>query len=278
MRRLAIVLAPILLTVVACSTVPYTERTRVIFLPESHERALGAQAYEEITGKAALSHNPSYVNLVERAGRRIAAIASEDLKEGERDDFEWEFRVIDEPKTVNAFCLPGGKIAFYTGILPICKDETGVAVVMGHEVAHALARHGGERISQAMVIEAGAIAVGVALSSKSEETQGAVLAAYGIGTGIALALPFSRKHELEADHIGLMLMAKAGYDPREAPKFWKRMMDAGGGAPPEFLSTHPDHERRVEELELLVPDAMVYYQQAIGKQVDYHKRTIRAGN
>ncbi len=277
-RRLAVLVATLLLAVAGCSTVPYTERSRVIFLPESQERALGVDAYAELTGSARLSTDARWVSMVERAGRRIAAVASEDLKEAERDDFDWEFKVIDDDDQVNAFCLPGGKIAFYTGILPICKDETGVAVVMGHEVAHALARHGGERISQSMLIEAGAIAVGVALGGASGDTQMAVMAAYGIGTGLVLALPFSRKHELEADHIGIMIMAKAGYDPRQAPKFWQRMMDAGGGEPAEFLSTHPNHERRIEELDFLVPEAVWYYEKATGQKTGETRRVIRAGN
>lgn len=277
MKRFPVALAAVVLTAVACSTVPYTERRRVILLSESEEHQLGVQAYQEITGKAALSTDPEHNRMVVNAGRRIAAVASEDLRAAERDDFDWEFKVIEDAKTVNAFALPGGKVAFYTGILPICRDETGVAVVMGHEVAHALARHGGERVSQGMVLQLGAGIIAIALGGKSEETTAAVLALYGIGTGVVFALPFSRKHELEADHIGLMLMAKAGYDPRQAPRFWERMTEASGGEqPPEFMSTHPSHEKRIQELEDLVPDAIPFYEQASGQKLDYRRRVIKA--
>ena len=257
------------LLIAACSTVPYSERTRVILLTEGQETQMGVDAYQEITGKLKLSTDPQKTALVEKVGRRIAAVS-------ERDDFEWEFRTIDDDKTVNAFCLPGGKVAFYTGILPICGDETGVAVVMGHEIAHAIARHGGERVSQSMVIQLGGAVLAAAFSNKSEETQGAILALYGVGTSIALALPFSRKHESEADYIGLMIMAKAGYDPREAPKFWQRMSAAGGEQPPEWASTHPTHETRVEDLNSRVPEAMQLYQAATGKALDYNTHTIKS--
>src|SRR5688500_16651263 len=149
MRRTFVALSAIVLTIVACSTVPYTDRSRFILLTEGQELELGAQAYAEVTSKEPLSTDETMHAMVLTVGRKIAAIADEDLKAGERDPFKWEFKVI-ESSQVNAFCLPGGKIAFYTGILPFCKDETGVAVVMGHEVAHALARHGGERVSQGM--------------------------------------------------------------------------------------------------------------------------------
>ncbi|RME73589.1 MAG: M48 family peptidase, partial [Planctomycetota bacterium] len=190
-------------------------------------------------------------------------------------NYDWEFRVIDAPDTVNAFCLPGGKVAFYTGILPICQNEAGVAVVMGHEVAHALARHGAERISQSLVLNLGIAAISAA-ASKDPETREEIAAALGVGTALTIALPFSRKQESEADYIGLMLMAKAGYDPREAPKFWKRMEAASNGEqPPEFLSTHPSHERRIEDLEDAMPEAMEYYHEATGKGGEYQGLTTK---
>jgi predicted Zn-dependent protease len=275
MRRIAVALSAIVLTIVACSTVPYTERTRVILISEDQESELGVQAYAEVTGKATLSTDTQQNSMVLAAGHRIAKVADEDLKEGGRDPFQWEFKVI-QSNEVNAFCLPGGKIAFYTAILPLCRDETGVAVVMGHEVAHALARHGGERVSQGMVLQLGAGIVDIALAGKSSETREAMQALYGVTTGVAFALPFSRKHELEADHIGLMLMAKAGYDPREAPKFWERMAASGGGQPPQWLSTHPSHEKRTEELQDLVPDAMVFYEKATGVPQQYQRRVLKA--
>ncbi len=253
--------------ILACSTVPYTERTRVILLSEREELELGLQAWNEVVSEATFSSDPEKIALVERVGRRIASVA-------ERPDYEWEFRLIESDQ-VNAFCLPGGKVAFYTGILPICRTELGVAVVMGHEVAHAIARHGAERISQQLVLNFGAGVLGAVLGGKDPENQALVAALFGVGFGVAFALPFSRSHESEADHIGLMLMAKAGYDPREAPRFWRRMQDASEGEPPEFLSTHPSHERRVEDLEVLLPDAMALYEQATGEKTGYHKRTIK---
>lgn len=260
-----------LLATAACSisTVPYTDRTRVIVgVSEEEELALGAQAYQEVLSKAALCQDPRKVDVVRRVGQRIAAVA-------ECPSFQWEFSVIEDRKTVNAFCLPGGKVCFYTGILPVCHDETGVAVVMGHEVAHAIARHGAERISQQKVLDVGASVLTVAIAGKSsEESQQAVHALLGAGFGVAFALPFSRKHESEADHIGLMIMAKAGYDPREAPRFWGRMEQMAGKSPPQFLSTHPSHEKRKEDLEDLLPDAMPLYEKAIGHSTGYTTQSI----
>lgn len=270
-RRFANAVAAILtaaILVAACSTVPYTERTRVILISEDEELKLGAQAYQETLSKAKLSENPEKVGLIRRVGERIAAVA-------ERPDFQWEFALVEDDKMVNAFCLPGGKVAFYTGILPVCRDEAGVAVVMGHEVAHAVARHGAERISQHLVLQIGAGVLAAVIAGKDKENQETVAALLGVGFGVAFALPFSRKHESEADHIGLMLMAKAGYDPRAAPRFWERMRARSDGEPPEFLSTHPSHERRVEDLEALVPDALVLYQRTTGAEVEHRRQVLK---
>jgi predicted Zn-dependent protease len=268
-RALLPLLALLPLAASACHTVEYTGRTGLILLSESQENSMGEEAYAEITGKAKLSDDPHWTAVVDRVGKKIAAVSN-------KPDFAWEFKLIDDPKTVNAFCLPGGKVAFYSGILPVCKDEAGVAVVMGHEVAHAVARHGGERVSQQLVLQLGAAIVVAAFQKKDEGTQEAVLALYGIGTAVAFALPFSRKHESEADYIGLLLMAKAGYDPREAPRFWERMSAGGGQQPPEWISTHPSHETRIADLESRVPEAMQLYQEATGIDADYHKRTLRS--
>ena len=270
LRRFPLAIASLAALLVACSTVPYTDRTRVILMSEEEELQLGAQAYDEVLKKGPISHDAAANDLVGRVGSRIAAVA-------DCPNYQWQFTVIDSPKTVNAFCLPGGKVAVYTGILPVCGDETGLAVVMGHEIAHAIARHGAERVSQQMVLNAGAAVLAAVIAGKSHDNQETVAALLGAGFGVAFALPFSRKHESEADHIGLMIMAKAGYDPREAPRFWERMEKIGGGKqPPEFLSTHPSHERRKEDLEDLVPDAMVFYQQAIGHDVGYTKKVLQA--
>jgi predicted Zn-dependent protease len=265
------VLSAVLFTLIAgCSTVPYTGRTRIILMSESRERAMGERAYEEILAKGPIA-NDERAALVRKVGEKIAAVAAPDCP-----DYDWQFVLIDDPKTVNAFCLPGGKVAFYSGILPICQDETGIAVVMGHEVAHALARHGAERMSQQTVLNAGAVAIGVA-AGKSTGEQVAIAAGTAAAFKVAFALPFSRKHESEADYIGLMLMAQAGYDPRQAPDFWARMQALGGAKGPDWLSTHPPDEKRKEDLEDAMGDAMEFYD-ASGKNKSPHNvQSISAG-
>ena len=270
LRHAIFVFVGIASLVLACSTVEYTGRTRIILISEEQELELGRQAYQQVLAEGKLSRNARQIEVVQRVGQRIAAVA-------DRPQFEWEFVVIDDRKTVNAFCLPGGKVAFYTGILPVCKHETGLAVVMGHEVAHAVARHGAERISQALVLELGADILAGVIAGKDPEHQKEVASLLGVGFGIAFALPFSRKHESEADHIGLMLMAKAGYDPREAPRFWDRMEKLGGKEPPQFLSTHPSHEKRKEDLEALIPDAIPLYEAATGIKTGETRQVIRGG-
>lgn len=172
--------------------------------------------------------------------------------------FEWEFNLIEDPKTVNAWCMPGGKVAFYTGIMPICKDETGVAVVMGHEVAHAIANHGRERMSQQLLAQYGLTTLGAFIGANPSAGQELLMQAVGAGTNLGM-LRFSRDHESEADHIGLIFMTIAGYDPNEAPKFWERMTEMSGGQePPEFISTHPSHSTRIADLKGWIPEAMSY--------------------
>lgn len=185
---------------------------------------------------------------VEEVGRRIAGAA-------DRPNFQWRFVVIEAPKTVNAFCLPGGKVAVYTGLLPIAKDSNGLAVVLGHEIAHAIARHGAERMSQQAVVNAVGEAIGVA----GGQSAGLLLAAYGLGSELGVLLPYSRAQESEADHIGLILMAKAGYDPRNALDFWKRMEASGGRESAEFLSTHPSHGTRETQIAQWLPEAETYF-------------------
>jgi predicted Zn-dependent protease len=220
--------------------------------------------YKEVLTKGPLSTNQDHAGMVKRVGGRIQKaveqyMASKNLS-SELDGFVWEFNVIEDPKTVNAWCMPGGKVAFYTGIMPVCQDEAGVAVVMGHEVAHAIANHGAERMSQGLVQQMGGVALDVALSSKPGETREMFGMAYGLASNFGAMLPFSRLHESEADKMGLIFMAMAGYDPSEAPKFWERMAAAsGGGAPPEFMSTHPSHETRIKDLNDQIPEAMKYY-------------------
>jgi predicted Zn-dependent protease len=235
-----------------CGTAPYTGRQQLLLISEAEESQLGLQAWTEEVMPSPVSKHPEWTAMVTRVGKRISAVA-------ERPDFQWEFRVIAEP-TVNAFCLPGGKVAFYEGIMPVCQDDTGVAVVMGHEVGHAIARHGGERISQSIVAKAGTGVVAKILGGQDPDNQAMVAKALGVGANVGILLPFSRKQESEADHIGLLLMAKAGYDPRAAPLFWERMMAQGGERGPEFLSTHPDPANRIEQLKAWLPEALPHYE------------------
>jgi predicted Zn-dependent protease len=237
-----------------CPKVPITGRHSLILLPESQEMALGADAYRDVLTKNKISPDTAATAMMRRVGARLAQIS-------DRPDFAWEYTLIDDSKTVNAFCLPGGKVAVYTGILPVTQSEAGLAVVMGHEIAHAIARHGAERMSQGLLLSLGQESLAVALRKRPVETQNAILQAFGLGATIGAVLPFSRYQESEADHIGLLYMAKAGYDPREAVAFWKRMESAGGGkAPPPFLSTHPSHETRASDLERWLPEALQFYQ------------------
>src|SRR6185503_11432024 len=177
-------------------------------------------------------------------------------------EFQWEFNTIVDDKTMNAFCLPGGKIAFYTGIFPVLEDEAGMAFVMGHEVGHALMHHGAERMSQSMAAGGATAVVGAALGGKDQDKSQAAMAALGVATQVGVLLPFSRKHESEADRVGLELMAKAGYDPRAAVRVWKKMSQMAGGQPPEWLSIHPSHETRIEDLESRMTEALAIYEKS----------------
>ncbi|QDV71677.1 TPR repeat-containing protein YfgC precursor [Rosistilla carotiformis] len=238
-----------------CRTAPITGRKQLLIYPEGKEMSLGSEAYGEVTKETPLSENPQYTALVQRVGQRIAAVAG-------RSDFEWEFKTLQSEEQ-NAFCLPGGKVAVYEGILPICQNEAGLAVVMGHEIAHALARHGGERMSQNAAVQGVQTAASYILQNQEETKKEMIFKAYGMATEYGVLLPFSRKHESEADEIGITLMANAGYDPAEAPKFWTRFGAAGTGEKqPEFLSTHPSDERRSQDLEALLPAARTLYEQA----------------
>ena len=242
-----------LLLLVACAKVPITNRTQLILLPRAFEMQLGASAYLGILESEKVSKNKHYARTVTRVGQRIAAVSH-------TPNLRWQYTVFDNDKMVNAFALPGGKIGVYTGMMPVAKTDAGLATVMAHEVAHATARHGGERLSLGILLEMGSAALASAMKKKDRKTQGRVLAAYGIGTTLVVALPFSRKQESEADRIGLIYMAKAGYDPREAIPFWERMGAAGRGAPPEFLSTHPGYRTRIKNLRRWMPEAMEYYE------------------
>ncbi len=238
-----------------CTTNPHTGRDQFILLSEEEELQLGAQSYQEVLSKENLSTSPAEVDPVRRVGQRIAAAAG-------KPEYRWEFSVIVDDRTVNAWCMPGGKIAFYTGIFPALADEAGMAFVMGHEVSHALARHGAERISENMVVGGLGGLLAATLGGRDEKSQELVLAAYGVVTGVGIVLPHSRAHESEADALGLNLMARAGYDPRQAVEVWKRMAALGGGGTPEFLSTHPSDETRIRDLEARMPEALAFYERS----------------
>ncbi len=219
-----------------------------MFSPEE-DCELGTEAYSQFTAEATLvttsfGDKGKWKDTVEKVMSDLASVAEE-------QGYAYEVKLIDDDSTVNAWCLPCGKMAVYTGILPICKDATGLAVVMGHEIGHAMARHGTQRMSLDTAVQT---ALSLATSDENLQSLGSLAYQYGA------ALPFGRNHELEADHIGLILMARAGYDPREAVVFWERMESlSGGGSTPEWLSTHPSHETRAKELEALLPEAMKSY-------------------
>ncbi|MCB0793877.1 MAG: M48 family metallopeptidase [Flavobacteriales bacterium] len=247
---------------VACAKVPITGRKQMNLLAESEMMAMSVSAYQEFLGEnAPLRENDQRVQMVRGIGDRLAKAANEYLSSVGASDrvagFQWEFNVVEDP-AVNAWCMPGGKVVVYTGILPVTQDEAGLAVVMGHEIAHAIARHGNERMSQGMMVQMGGMALDVALSQNPGLTNDLFLQSYGLGSQLGM-LAFSRKHETEADKMGLVFMAMAGYDPRNAPRFWERMSAGGGGAPPELLSTHPSDETRVRDLEHFMPEALKYY-------------------
>jgi metalloendopeptidase OMA1, mitochondrial len=240
----------------ACATVPETGRSQLLLVSSSQETQLGLTEFEKLKQTTPISKDKGVDAMVARVGQRIAAVAP-------LPNAQWEFVVFDEPKTANAFCLPGGKVGVCTGILPITKDENGLAVVIGHEVSHAVAHHGAERMSQALLNQLGGELLGVALKNNSAQTQNLFLGVYGVTSQVGWVLPHSREQESEADHLGLIYMARAGYDPRAAVEFWmrfKEVNDKSGNHQWEFLSTHPHDEKRIAALEAEMPAALAEYQ------------------
>ena len=244
------------LSIVACETVPITGRSQLVLIPEGTEVKMGLDSYQQILGKSKVSNDAQLNEQVTRVGRRIATAT-------ERNDYQWEFKVIEDQQ-VNAFCLPGGKVAVYTGMFPVARDDAGLAAVLGHEVAHAIARHGGERMSQQLAVEGVTLAGAQALLSGSDPrfVQLAAAALGGVAT-VGVLLPFSRAQESEADHLGLIYMAKAGYDPHASRDLWKRMAERSSGQSDSplsaFLSTHPLPATRITQIEGWIPEAMKYY-------------------
>ncbi len=252
-----------LFLLMACTRVPITNRKQMRLLPESELVSMSMVQYREILQTSKVITNSAEAQLVQRTGKNISDAALRVLsrlgKASLITDYKWEYKLI-ESKEANAWCLPGGKIAVYSGLLPLTKDEAGLAAVVGHEVAHAIARHGNERMTQALLAQMGGIALSVALAEQPQATRAIFEQAYGIGITVGALLPFSRLHEKEADRIGMILMANAGYDPREAIKLWERMKAAKKGTEvPVFLSTHPSDEQRIEDLKEFLPEALKYY-------------------
>jgi predicted Zn-dependent protease len=260
-------IALIVVVVYSCAKVPITGRKQVSLLPESELITLSLTEYQKF-----LKENPPVANNDPRAasvrqiGNKIQQSVTKFMAQNKLSDrlqgYKWEFNLVDDPM-VNAWCMPGGKVVVFTGLLNVTQNDEGLAIVMGHEIAHAVARHGNERMSQQMVAQMGGLALGVALSTKSAETQAIFNTAYGLGANMAVLLPFSRLHETEADKLGLIFAAMAGYDPREAPKFWQRMSAKSGGQKvPELLSTHPSDATRIKELNKFMHEALKYYKPA----------------
>jgi metalloendopeptidase OMA1, mitochondrial len=233
-----------------CATTPITGRSQLMLISEAQETALGAQAYREVLQEEPVTRDPRYTEPVQRIVRRLEGAAN-------RPDLRWEVSVIKEDKTVNAFALPGGKIGVYTGIFPIAQTEAGLAIIMGHELGHVIARHGAERMSQQL----GAQLLGTALAVGFQASPYAntIMAAYGLGAQVGVLLPYSRLQESEADRIGLVLAAKAGYDAQAGIGVWQRMAKLSGRRPPAFLSTHPTPESRIEDIKNFLPQAMAQF-------------------
>ncbi len=258
LKQITIVLS-FFLMVAACKTNPFTGEKNLNFYPNSQIFPASFQQYNQVLSENEIVTGTAESRMIKNVGQKIATASKRFLDangyQGYLDDYKWEFSLIKDDQ-VNAWAMPGGKIAFYTGIMPIAKNETGVAAIMAHEVAHALADHGAQRMSAAQLQQLGAVAGNVALSGKSDETRQIFNTAYGLGSTVGVMLPFSRSHESEADRIGLTLMAMAGYDPMAAADLWRRMQaQSGGQSPPEFLSTHPSSETRIRNIERWAPEA-----------------------
>ncbi len=252
--------ACILVGATGCATVPETGRSQLLLVSPGDEMQLGLTEFEKLKQSTPVSRDRDLNALLQRVGRRIAAVAP-------LPNAQWEFVLFDDPKTANAFCLPGGKVGVYTGLLPIAKDEAGLATVVGHEVAHAVARHGAERMSEGLLIQLGGQVLEQALQTQPGLTRSIAMAAYDLGGQVGLVLPHSRNQELEADHLGLLYMARAGYDPRAAIVFWQRFSaynQKKGGPTLEFLSTHPLDDERIAQIESFMPQAVAEYRKTSG--------------
>jgi predicted Zn-dependent protease len=247
---------------IGCSIVPLTGRRQVNLFPESEMVTMGLTSYKTFMNENPPSKDLRNSAVVKEIGNNIARAVTKYFTDNNLQDrlqgYQWEFNLVDQD-VANAWCMPGGKVVVYKGILPITQDNNGLAVVMSHEIAHAVARHGNERMSQQLMVQFGGMALSEALSQKPQETQDLFMTAYGAGSQLGVMLPYSRDHELEADKLGLIFMAMAGYNPESAVPFWERMEASGGAKPPEFLSTHPSDATRINKIKAALPEAMKYY-------------------
>lgn len=264
-NKLAVFSVAVSLVVVGCATNAITGRNQLSLVPESQLQEMAVTEYRTFLSqnRVVTTSQSKDAEMVKRVGSRIAnAVTKFYQGQGlgaEVENYQWEYNLVNDP-AANAWCMPGGKIVVYTGLLPVTQDEAALAVVVGHEVAHALAKHGSERMSQGLIQQLGGVALQVALSSKTAETQNLFMQAYGVGSNVAYALPHSRKQELEADRLGLIYTALAGYNPRVAVNLWERMAQMSNGQrPPQFLSTHPAEQTRINELNKHMPEALKYY-------------------
>lgn len=262
-RHLSLLVFAICLLLSACSTVPLTGRKQLNLIPQQSLLSTSLQQYGQFLKEHKISKNAGQTEMVKRVGGRIQRAVElyfrQNQMSGELSGYAWEFNLV-ESKEINAWCMPGGKVVVYTGILPFTRDENGLAVVIGHEIAHAVAKHGNERMSQGLIAEMGGMALSTAMQAKSEETRQLWMTAFGLGAQYGVIMPYSRLQENEADHLGLIFMAMAGYDPNGAIAFWQRMSaQKGGQGVPEFLSTHPSDTRRIRNIQSLIPKAMTYY-------------------
>lgn len=252
---------------VSCSSVALTGRKQLNLVSDSEMLTTSTQQYDQFMKENKASTNAADTDRIKRVGARIQKAVEAYAKQNNRSQdlagYAWEFNLV-ESKEVNAWCMPGGKVVFYSGIMPVCHDDNGVAVVMGHEVAHAVAKHGAERMSQQLMLQMGGVALQTALQSKPQETQQMWMGVFGAGAQYGVMLPYGRGQESEADHLGLIFMAMAGYDPHQAVSFWERMAKASAGAekPPEFMSTHPSDQSRIKKIEEELPEALKYYKPA----------------
>jgi predicted Zn-dependent protease len=247
----------------SCAVVPLTGRKQLSLLPESEMISMSLTNYTDFLKENPVSSDAKNTAVVREVGTDISAAVIKYFTDNNLlsrlDGYKWEFNLVKNDTTPNAWCMPGGKVVVYSGILPFTKDKDGLAVVLSHEIAHAVARHGNERMSEQLLAQYGSVALNELIKDKPEQTRGIFNNAYGLGAQYGVMLPFSREHELEADKLGLIFMAMAGYDPQTAIAFWERMSSMGGQKPPEFMSTHPSDATRISKIKAALPEALQYY-------------------